>query len=298
MFMSCHPDLPRESQIALTLKVIGGLQTSEIARAKKRLKERGAQFELPDDETVGQRLATVLAVVYATFNEGYAATSGEHWTRPELCRDALRLGRRLAALRPAALRPAALRPAALRPAAPEAHGLLALMDLQASRLHARQGPGGEPVLLYRQDRRQWDGSSIHRGLASLRRSGDLGGGPYIVQAEIAACHAVATSVESTDWARIAALYTVLAHLKPSPVVQLNRAAAAVHADGPAAGLRLLAAIEELDGYPVYHVTRGDALERLGESADAVAAFELAAALETNDSLRAIFAALPVAVSGA
>lgn len=290
IFMSCHPDLPRESQIALTLKVVAGLHTSEIARAflvsdttvaqrivraKKRLKTSGARFELPGEEAVEQRLATVLAVVYAIFNEGYAATAGEQWTRPELCRDALRLGRRLATL---------------RPDSSEVHGLLALMELQVSRLPARQAPGGEPVLLGQQDRRKWDRSSIRRGLASLQHADDLGGGPYTLQAEVAACHARAVSIETTDWARITALYTVLAHVMPSPVVELNRAAATVHYAGPEKGLRLLNAIEGLDTYPLYHVARGDAWEKLGDRAEAVGAFERATELEPNDSLRGIFTA--------
>lgn len=297
IFMSCHPNLPRESQIALTLRVVGGLQTAEIARAflvsdttaaqrivraKKRLKTSGARFEIPGEEAVEQRLAAVLAVVYAIFNEGYAATAGEQWTRPELCRDALRLGRRLASL---------------RPDTSEIHGLLALMELQVSRLTARQTTGGEAVLLGQQDRRQWDRSSIRRGLASLKRAGELGGGPYTLQAEVAACHARATSIETTDWARITALYTVLTHVMPSPVVELNRAAAMVHSRGPEEGLRLLGAIQGLDGYPLYHVTRGDALEKLGARTKAVAAFERAAELEPNDSLRTIFAARAATANG-
>jgi len=291
IFMSCHPALPRDSQVALTLKVVGGLQTAEVARAfliseataaqrivraKKRLKETGARFELPDEAEVADRLAAVLAVVYAIFNEGYAAMAGDHWTRPELCQDALRLGRRLAALRPQVA---------------EVHGLLALVELQASRLPARLSATGEPVLLEDQDRRRWDPLLIRRGLQSLQRAADLGGGLYTLQAEIAACHARAQTFGDTDWRRIAALYTVLSHLAPSPVIKLNHAAAVVRADGPEAGLRRLDALTEtpeLDGYPLFHVTRGDALEQLGRDTEAAAAFARAAELEPNLALQALY----------
>jgi RNA polymerase sigma factor (sigma-70 family) len=292
LFMSCHPALPREGQVLLTLKVVGGLQTGEIARAflitestaaqrivraKKRLKQSGARFELPADAEIADRLATVLAVVYAIFNEGYAATAGDHWTRPELCQDALRLGRRLVALRPAVA---------------EVHGLLALMELQASRLPARQTPTGRPVLLDQQDRRRWDRLLIRRGLAGLQRAGDLGGGLYTLQAEIAACHARAESVAGTDWRRIAALYAVLSHLAPSPVIKLNHAAAVVRADGPDAGLQRLDALAGtggLDDYPLFHVTRGDALEQLARYAEAADAFGTAVGLEPHPALRALYA---------
>jgi RNA polymerase sigma factor (sigma-70 family) len=291
ILMSCHPDLTRENQIALTLKVIAGLQTAEIARAflvseataaqrivraKRRLAATGARFDLPTVADLPARLAVVLAVVYAIFNEGYASAAGEDWTRPELCHDALRLGRRLVAL---------------QPTHPEAQGLLALMELQASRLPARHSPDGTPVLLEDQDRRRWDRLLIRRGLAHLDRAGELGGGPYTLQAEIAACHARATDVASTDWRRIAALYTVLRHLTPSPVLDLNHAVAVSRADGPAAGLERLEALADVDSlqrYPLFHAARGDVLERLDRPAEAAAAFHRAAELESNAALRAVF----------
>lgn len=290
IFMCCHPALRREGQVALTLKTVGGLQTADIARAflisestaaqrivraKKQLTASGARFELPSEADVAERLATVLSVIYAIFNEGYAATSGDDWTRPELCSDALRLGSRLAALRPRAA---------------DVHGLLALMELQASRLPARLGVNGDPVLLDQQDRRLWDRLLIRRGLASLARAQDLGGGPYTVQADIAACHARADNVDDTDWPRIAALYVVLDHLTPSPVIKLNHAAAVVRADGPQAGLRCLDSLAggALENYPLYHVTRGDTLERLGRFAEAADAFIHAAANETNLPLRGVY----------
>ena len=290
IFLSCHPALSRENQIALTLKVVGGLQTAEIGRAfliseataaqrivraKKRLATTGARFELPPAEELSTRLAAALAVVYAIFNEGYAATSGDDWTRPELCQDALRLGRRLAAL---------------QPDHPETHGLLALMELQASRLPARRSADGTPVLLEDQDRRRWDRLLISRGLRSLERAGGLGGGPYTLQAEIAAGHARAADLASTDWRRIAALYTVLRHLTPSPVLDLNHAVAVGRAEGPAAGLARLDALDDraLARYPLFHVARGDVLESLGRHAEAAAAFRTAADLETNAPLRQTF----------
>lgn len=292
MLMSCHPALSREHQIALTLKVVAGLQTAEIARAflvsettaaqrivraKRRLAAAGARFELPGADDLSARLGALLAVVYAIFNEGYASAAGADWTRPELCYDALRLGRRVAAL---------------RPEHPEALGLVALMELQASRLPARHSPDGTPVLLEDQDRRRWDRLLIRRGLADLARAGELGGGPYTLQAEIAACHARAADVASTDWRRIAALYVVLRHLTPSPVLDLNHAVAVSRADGPAAGLErldALAGVESLQRYPLFHAARGDLLERLGRSTEAATAFKAAAALEANDKLRAVFA---------
>ena len=291
ILMSCHPALSRENQIALTLKVVAGLQTAEIARAflvsestaaqrivraKRRLATAGARFELPGAADLPGRLGVVLAVVYAIFNEGYAAAAGEDWTRPELCHDALRLGRRVVAL---------------QPRQPEAHGLLALMELQASRLPARHSPDGTPVLLEDQDRRRWDRLLIRRGLEDLARAGELGGGPYTLQAEIAACHARAVDVASTDWKRIAALYVVLRHLTPSPVLDLNHAVAVSRADGPVAGLERLDALTEvqsLQRYPLFHAARGDILERLGRLAEAATAFSAAAALEANDQLRAVF----------
>lgn len=291
ILMSCHPDLTRENQIALTLKVVAGLQTAEIARAflvseataaqrivraKRRLAATGARFDLPTVADLPARLAVVLAVVYAIFNEGYASAAGEDWTRPELCHDALRLGRRVVAL---------------QPAHPEAHGLVALMELQTSRLPARHSPDGAPVLLEDQDRRRWDRLLIRRGLTDMARAGELGGGPYTLQAEIAACHARATDVASTDWRRIAALYTVLRYLTPSPVLDLNHAVAVSRADGPAAGLTRLDALTEVDTlqrYPLFHAARGDVLERLGRFAEAAAAFAQAAELERNVALRAVF----------
>ena len=291
ILMSCHPALSRENQIALTLKVVAGLQTAEIARAflvseataaqrivraKRRLAATGARFDLPTVAGLPARLAVVLAVVYAIFNEGYASAAGEDWTRPELCHDALRLGRRLVAL---------------QPTHPEAQGLVALMELQASRLPARHSPDGTPVLLEDQDRRRWDRLLIRRGLADLARAGELGGGPYTLQAEIAACHARAVDVASTDWRRITALYTVLRHLTPSPVLDLNHAVAVSRADGPAAGLKRLDAlvdVESLQRYPLFHAARGDALERLGRYTEAAAAFNRAAELESNEPLRAVF----------
>ena len=291
ILMSCHPALSRENQIALTLKVVAGLQTAEIARAflvseataaqrivraKRRLAATGARFDLPTVAGLPARLAVVLAVVYAIFNEGYASAAGEDWTRPELCHDALRLGRRLVAL---------------QPTHPEAQGLVALMELQASRLPARHSPDGTPVLLEDQDRRRWDRLLIRRGLADLARAGELGGGPYTLQAEIAACHARAVDVASTDWRRITALYTVLRHLTPSPVLDLNHAVAVSRADGPAAGLKRLDAlvdVESLQRYPLFHAARGDVLERLGRYTEAAAAFNRAAELESNEPLRAVF----------
>ncbi len=291
ILMSCHPDLTRENQIALTLKVVAGLQTAEIARAflvseataaqrivraKRRLAATGARFDLPTVADLPARLAVVLAVIYAIFNEGYASAAGEDWTRPELCHDALRLGRRVVALQPTHA---------------EAQGLVALMELQASRLPARHSPDGAPVLLEDQDRRRWDRLLIRRGLADLARADELGGGPYTVQAEIAACHARATEVASTDWRRIAALYVVLRHLTPSPVLDLNHAVAVSRADGPAAGLERLdglAGVDVLERYPLFHAARGDLLAELGRSAEAAAAFDRAAELETNEPLRAVF----------
>ncbi len=291
ILMSCHPALSRENQIALTLKVVAGLQTAEIARAflvsettaaqrivraKRRLATAGARFELPGAADLQARLGVVLAVVYAIFNEGYASAAGEDWTRPELCHDALRLGRRVAAL---------------QPEHPEVHGLVALLELQASRLPARHSPDGTPVLLEDQDRRRWDRLLIRRGLEDLARAGELGGGPYTLQAEIAATHARATDVAATDWRRIAALYVVLRHLTPSPVLDLNHAVAVSRADGPAAGLERLAALAgsgSLQRYPLFHAARGDMLERLGRLPEAAAAFHRAAELETNQPLRAVF----------
>jgi predicted RNA polymerase sigma factor len=291
ILMSCHPTLSQENQIALTLKVVAGLQTAEnaraflvrettaaqrIVRAKRRLAAAGARFEMPGAADLPARLRVVLALIYAIFNEGYASAAGEDWTRPELCHDALRLGRRVVAL---------------QPEHPEARGLVALMELQASRLPARHATDGSPVLLEDQDRRRWDRLLIRRGLEDLAQAGELGGGRYTLQAEIAACHARAADVGSTDWRRIAALYVVLRHLTPSPILDLNHAVAVSRADGPAAGLERLDALSEVDRlqrYPLFHAARGDMLERLGRLPEATAAFDRAAELETNRALRAVF----------
>jgi RNA polymerase sigma factor (sigma-70 family) len=291
IFTACHPVLSIDSQVALTLRTLGGLQTKEIARAfltseatigqrisraKRTLTDKGVRFELPPAEDLPARLNAVLGVVYLIFNEGYAATSGDHWTRPALCQDALRLGRMLAGL---------------QPGLPEAHGLLALMELQASRLAARTGPVGEPVLLADQDHRRWDQLLIRRGLASLHRAEELGGGPYTVQAAIAACHATAKSVEDTDWRRVAALYTVLEHIAPSPVVHLNRAVAVGMAAGPERGLQLADQLQDepsLAGYPQLPAVRATFLQRLGRLEQARVEFERAAVLTDNAGERRLY----------
>jgi len=290
MFTACHPVLSTEAKVALTLRLLGGLTTEEIARAflvpvptmaqrivraKRTLTEARIPFEVPAGPELAARLASVLEVVYLVFNEGYSATAGEDWIRPQLCADALRLGRVLAGL---------------APREPEVHGLVALMEIQTSRLRARVGPGGEPILLLDQDRGRWDQLLIRRGLAALRRAEELGGalGPYALQAAIAACHARAGTAEQTDWARIAALYDALAELAPSPVVELNRAVAVAMAFGPAAGLELvegLVAEPALEGYHLLPSVRGDLLAKLGRSAEARAEFERAAALTRNQSQR-------------
>ena len=293
VFTSCHPALSLESRVALTLRCLAGLSTDEIARAflvpeataaqrivraKRTLTERGVTFELPSPEQLSERLSSVLEVVYLVFNEGYVATAGEQWVRPELCSEAMRLGRLLAGL---------------VPDEPEVHGLLALMELQASRLPARVGPAGEAVLLPDQDRRRWDRLLVRRGLEALARAESLPGpiGPYTLQAGIAACHARAAQADDTDWARIAALYAVLAGVWPSPIVELNRAVAVGFSDGPEAGLAVLdaaAASGRLDRYPHLHSARGDLLARAGRAAEAADAFGLAAELTRNESERAVF----------
>jgi predicted RNA polymerase sigma factor len=291
IFTACHPVLSPESQVALTLRTLGGLQTREIARAflvsettmgqrisraKKTLTREQVPFELPAAAHLPTRLGAVLAVVYFIFNEGYSATSGDHWTRPTLCHDALRLARLLARLQPQAA---------------EAHGLLALMELQASRLPARTGRSGEPVLLGDQDRRRWDRLLIDRGLAALAVAERLGGGPYTLQAAIAACHARARSVAETDWRRVAALYTVLAHLAPSPVILLNRAVAVGMADGPARGLELTDALQDepaLADYPQLPAVRATLLQQLGHASAARAEFERAAELTGNAGERRLY----------
>jgi RNA polymerase sigma factor (sigma-70 family) len=286
VFMTCHPVLSTEARVALTLRLLGGLTTGEIARAflvpeptvaqrivraKRTLAAARVPFEVPARDELAARLASVLEVVYLIFNEGYAATAGEDWIRPGLCEDALRLGRILAELVPEEA---------------EVHGLVALMEIQASRLRARVGPGGEPVLLPDQDRSRWDHLLINRGRAALARAEALGGarGPYALQAEIAACHARARTAAETDWARIAALYDALAALTPSPVVELNRAVAVAMAFGPAAGLELVDALlsePALEGYHLLPSARGDLLEKLGRRDEARAEFERAAAMTRN-----------------
>ena len=290
IFTSCHPVLSTEARVALTLRLLGGLTTEEIARAflvpvptiaqrivraKRALTEAQVPFEVPSGQELAGRLASVLEVVYLVFNEGYSATAGADWVRPALCQDAIRLGRVLAEL---------------APGEPEVRGLVALMEIQASRLRARVGPSGEPILLLDQDRGRWDQLLIRRGLAALQRAEDLGGalGPYALQAAIAACHARARTPEATDWARIAALYDALAELAPSPVVELNRAVAVAMAFGPAAGLELvdeLQAEPALQAYYLLPSVRGDFLAKLGRPAEARAEFERAAALTGNESER-------------
>jgi RNA polymerase sigma factor (sigma-70 family) len=290
MFVACHPVLSTEARIALTLRLIGGLTTDEIARAfvvpeptiaqrivraKRTLAEARIPFELPQDVERTPRLASVLAVIYLIFNEGYAATAGDDWMRPTLCEDALRLGRILAEL---------------APKEPEVHGLVALMEIQASRLRARSGPDGTPVLLLDQDRARWDYMLIGRGLAALERAEKLGGahGPYALQAAIAACHARARTPEATDWVRIAALYDALAQLAPSPIVELNRAVALAMAYGPAEGLALvdqLTAEPSLANYHLLPGVRGDMLAKLGRFDEARAEFERAAQLTRNERER-------------
>jgi RNA polymerase sigma factor (sigma-70 family) len=290
VFIACHPVLSTDAQVALTLRLLGGLATDEIARAflvpeptiaqrivraKRTLADAQVPFEVPRGDALVERLSSVLAVVYLVFNEGYAATAGDHWMRPQLCQEALRLGRIVAGL---------------MPHEPEVHGLLALMEIQASRTHARVGPGGEPVLLLDQDRGRWDRLLIRRGLAALERAEKLGGarGPYALQAAIAACHARALTAEQTDWARIAALYAVLAQVTPSPVVELNRAVAVSMAAGPAAGLALVDAIAAEPALQHYHLlpsVRGELLSRLGRLPEARVEFERAAELTRNERER-------------
>ena len=291
IFTACHPALAVDAQVALVLRTLGGLRTGDIARAfmvsektmgqrisraKKVLTEQQISFALPPAAALPARLDAVLRVLYLIFGEGYAATSGDDWTRPELCSDAIRLGRVLAAL---------------QPAEPEVFGLLGLMELQASRLPARTGPNGEPILLEDQDRRRWDATLIRRGLRSLRTAEDLGGGPYTLQAAIAACHAQARSVDDTDWRRVAALYTVLAHVLPSPVVALNRAVAVGMADGPARGLDLLDQLVDepaLAGYPPLPAARATFLRRLGRTDEAWAEFHRAADCTSNERERLLY----------
>jgi RNA polymerase sigma-70 factor, ECF subfamily len=290
IFTACHPVLPAEGRVALTLRLIGGLTTDEIARAflvpeptaaqrivraKRTLADKRVPFEVPRGEELRARLSSVLEVIYLIFNEGYSATAGDDWMRPELCEDALRLGRILAEL---------------APQESEVHGLVALMEIQASRSRARVGASGEPVLLSDQNRALWDQLLIRRGLAALERAEKLGGahGPYALQAAIAGCHARARTAEETDWARIAALYEELAQLKPSPIVELNRAVAVGMAFGPQAGLDLvdtLAAEPLLASYHLLPSVRGDLLAKVGRLDEARDEFQRAAALTRNSRER-------------
>ena len=295
IFTACHPVLAREARVALTLRLLGGLTTVEIARAflapeptiaqrivraKKTLAEAKLPFEVPRGAERAARLASVLEVIYLVFNEGYAATAGDDWMRPELCEDALRLGRVLAEL---------------APDEPEVHGLVALMEIQASRARARRGPTGEPVLLLEQDRSRWDQLLIRRGLAALERAEALGGarGPYALQAALAACHARARTAADTDWARIAGLYGALGEVAPSPIVELNRAIALAMLFGPEAGLKLVDALKDAPALASYHLlpsVRGDFLTKLGRFDEARAELERAAALTQNARERALLLA--------
>ncbi|CAN5900829.1 RNA polymerase sigma factor [soil metagenome] len=290
IFTACHPILSTEARVALTLRLLGGLTTEEIARAylvaaptvaqrivraKRALAEARVPFEVPRGPELSARLASVLEVIYLVFNEGYSATAGDDWMRPALCEDALRLGRVLSGL---------------APEEPEVHGLVALMEIQASRMRARLGPDDEPVLLLDQNRARWDRLLIRRGLAALARAEELGGarGPYALQAAIAACHARARIAEETDWERIAELYAELASLSPSPVVELNRAVAMGMAFGPAAGLEHVDALQSEPLLARYHLlpaVRADLLEKLGRSEEARAEFERAASLTRNSRER-------------
>jgi RNA polymerase sigma factor (sigma-70 family) len=290
VFIACHPVLSTEARVALTLRLLGGLTTVEIARAflvpeptiaqrivraKRTLSDAHVPFEVPRGEELEARLSSVLGVIYLIFNEGYSATAGDSWTRPALCEEALRLGRIVAEL---------------TPREPEVHGLVALMEIQASRLRARVSPSGKPVVLLDQDRSRWDQMLVRRGLAALERAEQLGGatGPYALQAAIAACHARARTSSETDWPRIAALYDALARIAPSPVVDLNRAVAVSMAFGPAAGLAIvdrLTSEPSLEGYHLLPTVRGDFLAKLGRKAEARAELERAAALTRNTSER-------------
>jgi RNA polymerase sigma factor (sigma-70 family) len=293
IFIACHPVLPAESRVALTLRLLGGLTTGEIARAylaaepaiaqrivraKRTLAEAHVPFEVPRGSEFAARLSSVLQVIYLIFNEGYSASSGDHWMRTDLCEDALRLGRILAEL---------------VPGEPEVHGLVSLMEIQASRAKARVGLSGEPILLMDQDRARWDRLLIQRGLAALARAEQLGGeargrGPYTIQAAIAACHARAATPAETDWTRIAALYAELAAIAPSPVVELNRAVAVAMASGPQAGLEIIDSLRDDPALRDYHLlpsVRGDLLEKLGRFQQARAEFERAASLTRNERER-------------
>ncbi|MEV0895252.1 DUF6596 domain-containing protein [Actinoplanes sp. NPDC049802] len=303
VFVACHPVLSAEARAALTLRLLGGLTTGEIARAflvpeptvaqrivraKKTLAGARVPFVVPEGDELAARLSSVLEVVYLIFNEGYAATAGDDWMRPALCEDALRLGRVLARL---------------APREPEVHGLVALMEIQASRAAARTGPAGEPILLADQNRARWDQLLIRRGLTALQRAESLINGrpgPYVLQAAIAACHARARHFDDTDWRRMAALYELLAATAPSPVVELNRAVALSMAFGPEAGLALLdqlAAFPALRGYHLLPSVRGDLLARLGRHAEARAEFERAASLTRNERERALLLGRAASAAG-
>ncbi len=295
VFTACHPALSTEARVALTLRLLGGLTSAEIARAflvseptvqqrivraKRTLAKENIRYDVPSGQELSERLPSVLEVIYLVFNEGYLATAGDDWMRPALCEEALRLGRSLSAL---------------APREPEVLGLLALMEIQASRSKARTGPDGQPVLLLEQDRGRWDQLLIRRGLTALQRATDLGGppGPYLLQAAIAACHARAATAADTDWPRIAELYAVLAQVMPSPVVELNRAVAVSMAEGPAAGLALVDALSNEPALKEYHLlpsVRADLLARLGRLVEARAELERAAALTHNERERAMLRA--------
>jgi RNA polymerase sigma-70 factor (ECF subfamily) len=295
LFISCHPILSTEAQVSLTLRLLGGLTTDEIARAflvpettvaqrivrsKRTLSEKRVPFEVPRGDELTARLSSVLSVIYLIFNEGYSATSGDDWMRPALCEEALRLGRILAEL---------------APQVPEVHGLVALMEIQASRSKARVGPSGEPILLLEQNRAQWDQLLIRRGLTALDRAEGIGAtrGWYLLQAEIAACHARARTPEQTDWPRIVELYAALAEPAPSPVVELNRAVAVAMASGPAAGLEIVDALmgdRSLENYHLLPSVRGDLLKKLGRFEEARAEFERAARLTRNAKERELLLA--------
>ena len=292
VFIACHPILSPEARVALTLRLLGGLTTEEISRAflvpettvaqrivraKRTLAEARVPFEVPRGADLAARLSSVLEVIYLVFNEGYSATAGDDWTRPELCQDALRLGRILAGL---------------LPEEPEVHALAALMEIQASRLRARVSPSGEPVLLLDQNRALWDQLLIQRGLTALDRAEKLGGarGPYALQAAVAACHARARTAAETDWSRIASLYEALLQVTPSPIIELNRAVAVSMASGPAAGLELvdeLLSERSLQGYHLLPSVRGDLLAKLGRLEEARTEFERAASLTKNARERAL-----------
>jgi len=301
VFTSCHPVLTTEARVSLTLRLLGGLTTEEIARAfltseptvaqrivraKRTLAEAKVPFEVPRGSELGTRLASVLEVIYLIFNEGYSATAGDDWMRPALCEDALRLGRVLAEL---------------MPQEPEVHGLVALMEIQASRASARTAPDGAPILLLDQDRARWDQLLIRRGLTALERAESLGGarGPYALQAAIAACHARARTADKTEWPRIAALYLALSQVAPSPIVELNRAVAVSMAFGPGAGLQIIDQIGKepaLQGYHLLPSVRGDLLAKLGRQDEARAEFERAAALTRNSRERDLLLARAAAAN--